>query len=460
MYAYNQLYNNNINYLGDQSQKMIRSSSLPLFYPKLDNISNNRYRDYQNKLTNPYIFNYDNKNQDFILPKVNQQQKIIQPLQPYYYYQKPINHSNYFNHSYIPSNQVLNYYNDKRLKDLMIKKKKKPKKRRKHKRDYDNESESVSFSLSSDSDCDKIVSLSRKLREEIKYAPLKKKMQHYMKKINRKLKNKFENEKLLIDENIDNFENSYNISKRYLEEKIKNLELSQKKTNNDIKKAIDNYINEGIKKIQKENDKKLKSKIDEIIQNEIKNTFHNEKDNYSKNSSNYYINNRKRLQEIISEEVNKMLSQNNSEYYKTISKKKNISNSKINEINQLNLKNTQKSLISKRLNKLNKDLKGNTFEFYSNKDSEKTKNLKKNKEFENKDDEKENNQNEYERLKEFEKENIQNEYEGFENKDNEIENNQNEYEGFENKDNEIENNQNQNSNKEFIENQLYQNNNN
>jgi len=418
---------------------MIRSSSLPLFYPKLNNSSNNQYIDSQKKFINPYIFNYNNKNQDFYLPKINQYKEIIQPLQPYYYYQKPIKNNNYFNQSYIPNSQVLNYYNDQKLKDLMKKKIKKHKKRRKHKKDYDSESESITFSISSDSDCDKLVSLSRKLREEIKYAPLKRKMEHYMKKINRKLKNKFENDKLLIDENLDNFENSYDISKRYLEDKIKKLELRQKKSNNDLKKTIDNYINDGIKKIQNENDKKLKSEIDEIIENELKKTSHNENDYHLKKTQKYYINNRKRLQEIISEEVNKMLSQNNSKYNETISRKKNITNSKNNEIKELNLKNTHKSVISNRLNELNKDLKGNTFEYYSNKGDKKV-----------------NNQNEYERFDNInnEKVNNQNEYEGFDNINDEKVNNQNEYEGFDNINDEIENNYNKNLNEEFKENQL------
>jgi hypothetical protein len=103
--------------------------------------------------------------------------------------------------------------------------------------------------------------------EKIKYTPLKKEMSNFLKKIQKKLENKFEIQKMRIEESIKRIEKNYNIYQISLKEKIKKLELNQKKTNENLHKSIEKLFLDKIN---------LNKKIDDRM-NDIKDK--NEKKN-------------------------------------------------------------------------------------------------------------------------------------------------------------------------------------
>ncbi len=357
---------NNLN----KNKKFSKSSSLPnLMTP--NSLFNNNSKNKQIVPLNIYKNNeYENKNkylnpnnENIIYPKISSPQNF-----EYY------SDFNQFNN---PNNSQSNNLNrNKRNKSY---------KRKKNKEYYNN---NESFSLSSDSESFKVIKLNKKLKEKIKYTPLKKEMSNFLKKIQKKLENKFEIDKMRIEESIKKIEKNYNISQISLKEKIKKLELSQKKINENFHKSIEKIfldkinlnkkIDDRMNDINDKNEKKIRNKIDKILINKSKIRKIENKDDLSKIKKNYNIDKKLRLQEIIKEEISKKIKENN---FLTIKKKFQKENNSNEEQKSLN----PKSFISDRFNELTNNLKGKAIAYSQNQEEKIIKTREENELNENKD---------------------------------------------------------------------------
>ncbi len=357
---------NNLN----KNKKFSKSSSLPnLMTP--NSLFNNNSKNKQIVPLNIYKNNeYENKNkylnpnnENLIYPKISSPQNF-----EYY------SDFNQFNN---PNNSQSNNLNrNKRNKSY---------KRKKNKEYYNN---NESFSLSSDSESFKVIKLNKKLKEKIKYTPLKKEMSNFLKKIQKKLENKFEIDKMRIEESIKKIEKNYNISQISLKEKIKKLELSQKKINENFHKSIEKIfldkinlnkkIDDRMNDINDKNEKKIRNKINKILINKSKIRKIENKDDLSKIKKNYNIDKKLRLQEIIKEEISKKIKENN---FLTIKKKFQKENNSNEEQKSLN----PKSFISDRFNELTNNLKGKAIAYSQNQEEKIIKTREENELNENKD---------------------------------------------------------------------------
>lgn len=357
---------NNLN----KNKKFSKSSSLPnLMTP--NSLFNNNSKNKQIVPLNIYKNNeYENKNkylnpnnENLIYPKISSPQNF-----EYY------SDFNQFNN---PNNSQSNNLNrNKRNKSY---------KRKKNKEYYNN---NESFSLSSDSESFKVIKLNKKLKEKIKYTPLKKEMSNFLKKIQKKLENKFEIDKMRIEESIKKIEKNYNISQISLKEKIKKLELSQKKINENFHKSIEKIfldkinlnkkIDDRMNDINDKNEKKIRNKINKILINKSKIRKIENKDDLSKIKKNYSIDKKLRLQEIIKEEISKKIKENN---FLTIKKKFQKENNSNEEQKSLN----PKSFISDRFNELTNNLKGKAIAYSQNQEEKIIKTREENELNENKD---------------------------------------------------------------------------
>ncbi len=357
---------NNLN----KNKKFSKSSSLPnLMTP--NSLFNNNSKNKQIVPLNIYKNNeYENKNkylnpnnENIIYPKISSPQNF-----EYY------SDFNQFNN---PNNSQSNNLNrNKRNKSY---------KRKKNKEYYNN---NESFSLSSDSESFKVIKLNKKLKEKIKYTPLKKEMSNFLKKIQKKLENKFEIDKMRIEESIKKIEKNYNISQISLKEKIKKLELSQKKINENFHKSIEKIfldkinlnkkIDDRMNDINDKNEKKIRNKINKILINKSKIRKIENKDDLSKIKKNYNIDKKLRLQEIIKEEISKKIKENN---FLTIKKKFQKENNSNEEQKSLN----PKSFISDRFNELTNNLKGKAIAYSQNQEEKIIKTREENELNENKD---------------------------------------------------------------------------
>ena len=364
---------NNLN----KNKKVSKSSSLPnLMTPNslFNNNSKNKQivplniyknNEYENKNKQNKYLNPNNENPNIIYPKISSPQ----------------------NFEYYSDFNLFNNPNNSQSNNLNRNKRNKSHKRKKNKEYYNN---NESFSLSSDSESFKVIKLNKKLMEKIKYTPLKKEMSNFLKKIQKKLENKFEIDEMRIAESIKKIEKNYNISQISLKEKIKKLKKKKKKMNENLHKSIEKIfldkinlnkkIDDRINDINDKNEKKIRNKIDKILINKSKIRKIENKDDLSKIKKNYNIDKKLRLQEIIKEEISKKIKENN---FLSIKKKFQKENNSNEEQKSLNL--NPKSFISDGFNELTNNLKGKAIAYSQNQEEKIIKTREENELNENKD---------------------------------------------------------------------------